>query len=431
VTEQVDGTRPRRLWLLWTALGVVVVLIACALPATAVLLLANRRPAATPTDRGPAPSPGPDDPVTVTGRWLGERIDEQLDRQATALLGGDRAAFLAIADPVAHPDLKRQFAALRALRVTVWRPVASGAPVPVAGRPDEWRLLVNYQHCFVVPGCAPSPVLVGTRWRAVGDRPKLLAVEPSRSEQTGTRPWEVSDLVVAVGARTLVATVPALRAQLPRLLAEAESAAKTADRYAVDGSPPDRYRIFYAGRSEWRSWYGGGRPEWTGGYAVTVGAGHHEVVLNSDELPATGLDDLLRHELTHAASLPDRGYPGDRTWWLVEGVAEFAGAGGLPADRYEGLDDVRQLLGGDWNRRLDQVAPAEGASAVRVGGSYGVSYLAVRRLVERFGEERMLAFFRAVVHERKPPEEASRDAFGEEWGVLHDDCVAYLRALAG
>ncbi|MFJ6152076.1 hypothetical protein [Micromonospora profundi] len=428
MTDEVEQPSPRRLWPLWTVLVVVVLLLGCGLPALLVAGVVRESGDRATVSR--AGTPASDDPATAVARGLSDRMTAQLQRQATALLGGDRAAYLAVADPGAHADLRRRFAALRALKVTVWRAESSGLPVPVVGQPGEWRLLVRFQYCFVVPDCRPSPVLIGTRWRENGDQPRLVAVEESKSAETGTRPWEISDLAVAVGARTIVATTPALRGKLPGLLAQAEAAAKVADGYVVAGSPPDRYRIFYAGRTEWQRWYGGGRPQWTGGYAVTVGGGHHEVVLNAEGLPSSGTDDLLRHELTHAASLPERGYPGKTTWWLVEGLAEFAGAGGQAVDRYEGLAEVRALVRGRWDGRLEGITPADNAEAERVGGSYGVGYLAVRHLVDRFGTTQLLAFFKAVVHERKPFDVAAEESFGEQWSTLHDECVAYVRAVA-
>ncbi|MFD2765493.1 hypothetical protein [Micromonospora eburnea] len=411
--------RSRRRWPLWAPLGLVLAVLACGVPGVLLLVPgAAGRPAAGP----------PDDPAA---RRLAERMAVQLDRQAAALLAGDRPGFLAVAESAARPALTRRYAALRALRVTVWRPEVDGVPAKVDGRPGEWRLTVTVGYCFVVPDCTPSTVAIGTRWRIVGEEPRLVTVEESRAEPAGARPWEVSDLAVAVGKRTMVATTPALRAKLPGLLAQAEAAAEVADRYAVAGTPPDRYLVFYAGRTEWQRWYGGGRPKWTAGYAVGVGGGHHDVVLNAQTSTPTGTDDLLRHELTHAASLPDRGYSDRSTWWLVEGLAEHAGADGQRVARYDGLAEVRKLVHGGWNGRLDSLAPADDAADDRVGGAYGVSYLAVHHLVDRYGEQRVLDFFRAVVHERQSLDEAADQVFGDPWSGLHDDCVNYLRTVAG
>ncbi|MEU3453956.1 hypothetical protein ABZ671_10170 [Micromonospora sp. NPDC006766] len=412
---------PRRRWPLWIALVLVLALVACGFSGVRLLGLvpgAVGRPAAEPTD----------DPVA---RRLGQRMTAQLDRQATALLAGDRAGYLAVAEPAAHPDLTRRYAALRALRVTVWRPAADGVPTTVDGQPGEWRLAVTVGYCFVAPDCTPSLVEIGTRWRLVGEEPRLVAVEESREKPAGTRPWEVSDLTVAVGERTIVATTPALRAKLPGLLARAEAAAKVADRYAVTGTPPDRYLIFYAGQAEWRRWYGGGRPKWTAGYAVGVGGGHHDVVLNAQSVSRSGMDELLRHELAHAASLPAEGYSDRSSWWLVEGLAEYAGADGQPVNHHEGLAEVRKLVRGGWDGRFDSLAPADDATDDRVGGAYGVGYLAVRHLVDRYGEQRVLDFFRAVVHQHRSLDDAADQVFGDPWPALHDECVDYLRVIAG
>ncbi|WP_416902257.1 hypothetical protein [Micromonospora echinospora] len=417
-------SRRRRRGLLWAAVAVVAVAVGCLLPAALVAAVVREtasRPTGDPASRPAGPA-----------ARLAAAIDTALGRQAGALLRGDRDGFLAVAEPTARADLTRRFTSLRALRIAVWRAEPSGQPTPEPGQPGQWRQTVTYRYCLVEPDCTPSPVLAATRWRETPEGPRLVAVEPSASAETGTRPWEVSELVAAVGPRTVVATTPDLRSRLPGLLVEAEAAAAVADRYAVDGVRPDRYRIFYAGRDGWRRWYGGGRPAWTGGYVVTVGGGHHEVVLNADALRTGGVADLLRHELTHAASLPAGGWSDRHAWWLVEGTAELAGTAGRPVGRYAGLDDVRRLVtGGGWDGRLDTLAPAADAPADRVAASYGVGYLAVRHLVDRYGSQRLLDFFAAVVHDRRPVAEAAQEIYGEPWSKLHDDCVAQVRGVAG
>ncbi|NHO84900.1 hypothetical protein [Micromonospora sp. CMU55-4] len=422
VGEPTRAVRKRRRWPLWTALGLALGLVAGAVPG--VLL------------RGPAPdaagrSAAKSDPGTAAQRRLGERMLALLDRQATALVGADRAGFLAIAEPAARPALSRRYAALRALRVTVWRPAADGVPEAADGQPGQWRQTITVGYCFVAPDCAPSTVELDARWRLVGEEPRLTALEPSGTDPAGVRPWQANDLAVTVGKRVVVATTTAQRSKLPGLLAQAEAAARVADRYAVGDARPDRYLVYYAGKTEWRRWYGGGRPKWTAGYAVGVGGGRHDVVLNAQTVTPDGVDDLLRHELTHAASLPDRGYADRADWWLVEGLAEYAGADGQPVHRYEGLTEVRDLLRGGWSGRLEAVAPEADASDSRVGGAYGVGYLAVRHLVDRYGEQRMLDFYRAVVHERRSPAQAADEVLGDPWSMLHDECVAYVRAVVG
>jgi hypothetical protein len=265
-----------------------------------------------------------------------------------------------------------------------------------------------------------------TRWVETGALPMLVDIEESGLE--GPRPWQVSELVVEVGKRTLVATTEAHRGRLPSLLAEAEQAAAVADRYAVDGSPPDRYRIYYAGKAEWRKWYGGDAADWVAGYAVPVGGGHYELVVNSADLHRTYVDDLLRHELAHAASMADTVNASHTLWWLMEGIAEHAAAGNRSLSRYEHLSDVEQLLREDgWDGELASLEPGENDPDWKVGAGYGIGYLAVRHLMERFGERQVMEFFKLVVHDRRPLEEASRRIFDADWPTLHDDCVSYIR----
>ncbi|MFD6731253.1 hypothetical protein ACFWDZ_09130, partial [Micromonospora aurantiaca] len=187
--------RQRRRWPLWTALGLALGLVAGAVPG---VLLRESAPDAAGRSAANA------DPGTAAQRRLGERMLALLDRQAAALVGADRAGFLAVAEPAARPALSRRYAALRALRVTVWRPAADGVPEAVEGRPGEWRQTVTVGYCFVVPDCAPSTVELGARWRLAGEEPRLTALEPSEADPAGVRPWQMNDLAVTVGKRVVV-----------------------------------------------------------------------------------------------------------------------------------------------------------------------------------------------------------------------------------
>jgi hypothetical protein len=424
-----QGEDTRR-WVLWLGLGLAGALVVCSVPVVVAVAFLDRGPGAeASTSPRPVSSPLPGDPESVAQLWLRERMTDVLNQQAAALLRGDERGFLAaaVAKSPAVTALRRQYRSLRALRVTVWQPRISDLP---SREGAEWAVSVSFGHCFAAPGCRAARVAVPTRWVESAGVPRLVAVDPSPSAQDGPRPWEVSDLVVAAGRRTVVATTAAQKPRLATLLTEAEQAASVADRYAVDGTPPDRYLIFYAGDAEWKRWYGGGRPDWTAGYAVPVGSGHFDVVLGARDLHSTILDDLLRHEMTHASSLPDEGYRTGANWWLVEGVADHAAAGGRPVSRYESLPDVRRLVAEGWRGPLASAEPGEGAADWQVSGAYGIGYLAVRHLVDRYGLADVLAFFKAVVHERHSLEQASTDVFGEKWQALHDDCVSYVRSAA-
>lgn len=427
--------RPPQQWRRWLGLGLVAALLFCTTPVALGVLAFDRVSRAVEAGEVPGAtrSPRPGDPPEVRRDWFAARLRDLLDQQAAALLRGDEAGFLAVVhpnEPRVTRDLRRQFRTLRALRVARWQPELRHHPIQQA-EPGEWVVQLTIRYCFLVQTCAPSEVELGTRWIDIPGQPRLIEVDPPPSTEGRPRPWEVSELVVSVGQRVLVATTPDLRGRLPKLLAEAERAATVADRYAVRGSPPHHYHVFYAGRPEWRRWYLGDTPDWVAGYAVSTGGDGYDVVLNSRELADGQLDDLLRHELTHVASLHGASRTSDGTWWLVEGLAEHAAAGARPVHGYEGLSQVTRLLDeGGWNGELDQIRPGRNAADWQVAGSYGVGYLAVRYLVDRYGEPALLTFFKHVVHDGRAPEDAARAAFAADWSVLHDECVAYLRRVA-
>lgn len=222
-----DRAGLRHQWPTWVCTGLAAVLLLCGGPGVLVLtggplpgVRASNSGRAVWAQPTAAPSPRPGDPEPVRRAWLRDRVQQQLERQAAALLAGDERAFLSVADPTAPatPDLKRLFRTLRAMRVTAWQPVLQGEPVRWRG---VWRMSVSFEHCFVVPACRTSPVAMGTRWSDGPGGPRLVAVEPSPAQRDGPRPWEVADLRVATGTRTLVATTAAHRARLPELLRQA------------------------------------------------------------------------------------------------------------------------------------------------------------------------------------------------------------------
>jgi hypothetical protein len=426
---------PVRRWPLWLSVALVAILLAGALPVivgAALLDALGHDTVGVSADVARSPRPG--DPPEVTGAWLRQQVGDRLAEQSAALLRGDEQGFVSVADGAAVvSDLRRRYAALRALGVTVWRPEITAVPTRTTGDGDRlfWRIPVTFHHCFVTPDCATTPVVVGTHWADDGVRPRLVRIERSVAADHGPRPWETTELVAAAGRRTVVATTVRQRKRLPALLQWAEQAAAVADRYAVDRSPPDRYRVFLAGEREWKSWYGGGLPDWTSGYAIPLHGGQFEVVLNPAQLAFGSMAEVLRHELTHVASLPPGGYQDARNWWLVEGLADVAASDGRSVDAYPSLPDVRRLMAtGGWNGRLDVPEPGGDTPDWQVSARYGIAYLAVRHLSDRFGQRDTLEFFERVVHDRRSPEAVSPEVLGQEWAAIRDDCVAYVRATA-
>jgi hypothetical protein len=154
------------------------------------------------------------------------------------------------------------------------------------------------------------------------------------------------------------------------------------------------------------------------------------VVLNVNRIDSREVTELLRHEFTHVVTLVgvDRTYA--QSWWLVEGIAEYVRVTG-GRQPFDGATEVRKYVhSGRWSGDVAMNAPTEGASADDVNARYGVAYLSVKRLAERYGEARMLAFFGAVVRDGSPLDEAARSVFGVAWTQIAADCARAVRETA-
>jgi hypothetical protein len=356
------------------------------------------------------------------------RLQVVLDAQAAALLRGDETAFLAPADPGNAElvgDLRRRFGVLRAMNVAGWTETLGGEPEPVDG---GWRASVRVGYCFVVRGCEPVTVPVATRWAERAGSPGLVEFGSSGAADLGPRPWEVSDLRVAIGSRVVVAAAPRYAGRLSALLAAAEEAAAVTDRYARWTPPPGRYLVYLANPDDWGRWYGVHQAQWVAGYAMPITERHTEIVLNGQRVSADEVVDTLRHEFAHVVTLADVHRDYSEHWWLVEGIAEYVRMVGRPLSEYELLSAARRYVHAGNPTRVPALAePAAGASAENASGRYGVAFLSVRRLAERFGEERLLRFFDQVVRQGVASPYAAAGQFGVEWEEIIGDCAGYVQ----
>lgn len=356
-------------------------------------------------------------------------INPVLAAQEAALLAGDAAGFAAPAtDPAVRADLARRYGSLRAMRVAVFDETVVGELTK--GDDGTWTAQLRVTYCFVVAGCDPLAVPESSRWKVTGGTAVLVALGTSQSADLGPRPWELSTLRTAVGKRVIVATTDRYAARLPAMLAAAEKAAAAVDRYARWGPPPPRFIVYLAGPDEWGSWYGMVQRDWVAAFAMPLTAQSTEVVLNVDRTDPASALDILRHELTHVVTLAGGGKHADHSWWLVEGIAEYvritsAGKG------FDGLVDLRRFVhGGQWSGDVALDDPPAGASAADVNGRYAVAYLGVKRLAERYGEDKMLAFFAAVVRNGTSLADAAPATLGVSWATVSTDLDRSLHSVS-
>ena len=153
-----------------------------------------------------AQPPASNAPLAEWQYWVGSTVDESLRAQASALLSGDEAGFLAVVDPNNAKLLaehKRRFKVLRAMGPGVWTEKVSGAPSSI-GSGRSWRVDLQISYCFGPSPCASVVLEVESKWSLVDNRLVMADLESSDDDWIGPRPWETDDLTIATGTRTIV-----------------------------------------------------------------------------------------------------------------------------------------------------------------------------------------------------------------------------------
>lgn len=355
-------------------------------------------------------------------------IGEALYGQSAALLAGDKARFTGIADPAAKrvgPWLTDRFTSLRALGIAQWTTmVTSVTPYGTA----RWQADVDVDYCFVTPCARPLKQPLRTIWN-LGDPagPRLTEIYPARTGRTAP-PWTQSVLRAVSGNRVVVAATAANAGRLAGTLADAEAAAAVADRFA-GAAKPGKYVIYLAGGAEWGRWPYGDEGDWVAGYAQQE---TESVVVKLSALGSIGMSALLRHELTHVSSLAGRSdeVTDADTWWLTEGLAEYAIHGDRPFAGYPRRAETAAFVRG-WKGDLRIGRPPAKTSARDASARYGTAYLAVACLFRTYGEAKAMTFFHAVAVNGTSPANTAVETLGVPWPQVGTTCADQIRATVG
>jgi hypothetical protein len=370
--------------------------------------------------------------VSDWDRWARVAVDDAITTQGKALVAGDEAAYEAIADPsnsALVTLLQNRYDSLRAMGLGIWRQTLQGGIQDTGGR--QWSANLHIQYCFGDPTCLPADVMETSSWQMVGNHLVLTTLAPSQQYGFAPRPWEFSKLVVRAGKRVVVVATQANAWRLAQAVVDADRAAVVADQFAKWNPPPSRYVISFATGQEWSTWYGHTQANWAAAWTVPVADLVSEVMVRSDVVAQSELLMLLTHEMTHVTTLAGK-RAGDNVsaWWLIEGIAEYTSHLGQPFTQYDGFIPTKDFVAHSWDGN-PAVAPPDGnASDVEAAGRYGVAYLSVRRIAERYGQDRMLDFWGRVVHDAQPIDDAARAALGVPWTTVRADCASYVRAQA-
>lgn len=387
---------------------------------------------ARPEAQSPAP-PANADASTWQG-WVAARGADILSARSRALQANDEKAFLASIDPAAKSlvtEQRRRFRLLRTLRMADYREKVDDWPKAKGAR--SWEMTISTHYCVVEAGCLAAPQLpMGSTWTFRNGTLLITKINLSGEEWNGPRPWEVNDLVVKEGKRVIVATTRANVARLDSAARAADRAAAVADVFAgFRHKAPSRYVIYLAGPAEWRRWYGGTGENWAAARAWPVSDYASEVVIRVDSVRPSEMENLLRHELTHVSSLAGAQLTGDQEdwWWLLEGIAEYASYRGRSVATYDALGATRRFINNrsKWDGHMNISPPRESATLEEAAARYGIAFLCVRRVADKYGERRMLKFFNGVLQEGRKLDDAAESALGVSWSTVDSDCARYVR----
>ncbi|MCZ7460829.1 hypothetical protein O7595_25155 [Streptomyces sp. WMMC940] len=338
----------------------------------------------------------------------GQEVQRTLDARAAAVLRHDEAGYLAALDPSAR-QLKAagrtEFANLAEVPLSSWEYRLTGVR-----RSGDDRATADAELRYRLDGYDTSPVTAERRLELAerDGRWYITADRPGRGG--GQQLWQQGDIEVVRGTHSLVLGVGQEPARLRRIAADADRAVPAVTT-AWGGAWAGRVVVVVpASLDAMGRLLGAPAEEYRGIAAVTTGsaaapgrgggpASADRVTVNPEAygvLGDLGRRVVLTHETAHVAT---RAHTSAATpLWLSEGFADWAAYRGDGRDPRRAAPELRRaVLRGD----LPAALPTDGdfrfgGDARALGRAYEGGWLACALIADRWGEERLRAFYRAV-----------------------------------
>ncbi|MDI9888864.1 hypothetical protein QMZ92_32055 [Streptomyces sp. HNM0645] len=337
----------------------------------------------------------------------GRDVQRTLDARAAAVLRHDEAGYLAALDPSARQlkaAARAEFANLAEVPLSSWEYRLTGV------RRSGVRATADVELRYRLDGYDPSPVTAerrlelaerNGRWHITADRP---------GRGGGQQLWQQGDIEVVRGTHSLVLGVGQEPAWLRRIASDADRAVPAVSAawggawagrvvVVVPASLDAMGRLLGAPAAEYRGIAAvttgrAAAPDKGGGPApadrVTVNPEAYEV------LGDLGRRVVLTHETAHVAT---RAHTSAATpLWLSEGFADWAAYRGTGRDPRRAAPELRRaVLRGELPAALPTDADFRfGGDARALGRAYEGGWLACELIADRWGEERLRAFYRTV-----------------------------------
>ncbi|MFF7810606.1 hypothetical protein ACFZCF_01575 [Streptomyces sp. NPDC007945] len=324
-----------------------------------------------------------------------------LDRHAEALLDRDETAWLAAVAPSYRAEARTEFRRLAAVPLAGWSYRVTGVD-----RTGEGRLTARVERGHRVEGYDPGPSAAGRlvdlterdgRWYVTGERP---------AEGAPVRLWEQGEVTAVRGARSLVLGVGQDRKRLAEIARLADRAVPAVDAVWSPGWARRVLVLVPASLDDMGGLLAVDGAQYRGIAAVTTGetgrrpdAPADRVIVNPEAygmLGDFGRELILTHEAVHVAT---RAHTSPSTpVWLSEGFADwvaYRGAGRTPAQAAPELR--RAVRAGDAPAALPEDADfGFGGDGEALARAYESGWLACAMIADRWGEDRLTAFYREV-----------------------------------
>ncbi|MFI9765628.1 hypothetical protein ACIHJG_02010 [Streptomyces sp. NPDC052415] len=368
-------------------------------------------------------------PVTDAARDAVQRV---LDRRAEAIVERDESAFVRTGARSGFDDLREVPFAEWSYRVTGLRRSGDSATAQAELR---YRLRNDDRAPVTAARSLELSLDAGGEWYVESERPARKAADQL---------WDQGRVDVVRGERSIVLGVGQSGARL-RAFADLADRAVPAVNRAWDTEWPRRLVVLVPESLEaMAGLLGSPASSYRGIAAVTTGetgapadAPADRVILNPvayGVLGQSGKQVVLTHEATHVAT---RAHTSAATpLWLSEGYADWVGYLGTGRSPLEAAPELwRAVTEGEIPAGLptDEDFGFTGDSG-GLARAYESGWMACRMIAERWGEERLGEFYRAVgAHEKRPG--AVEEALDRVLGTTVEDFTAqwrdYLRTQFG
>jgi hypothetical protein len=412
-------------------ISVVVVLVACAgfvgyeVPKAAQSHASAASPQA-PSTAGTASAPSEADMTTLNG---------VLESQAAALVRGDEAGWLAAVDPAKHAAVtqyKRIYHNMRAMHVALWSQSSTTGYNTMSAKDEDYDIDVSY--CLVVKTCADTEETLHVSARMVKQKILIDSIDLPKADRYAEEPfpWEVATLSAVTGKRVIVAASSAWSSSLKRVLPIAERAAVAADKYAKWGLPSE-YVIYLASASEGKKWFDAGLSN-VDGVSYSIEPHDIEIVIMMPTAQETnysgpgGLNAVIQHEMGHVATLQGEGFSGHDSF--IEGIAEYCAYTGHTSWAQYRIQDVRAYIRtGKWSKTVYLTSQITAKDQLAASAAYGIGYLALRHIAEKYGTAKMMTFWGDVERQGLTLSTAAKQDLGKSWSSVNADSVAYIKQV--